>query len=65
MGWWNANHTKVQILDYRQIASITLHDQLIIGYYFILQIIKLVIKKREAERQKTLVFFLPYSCTNL
>ena len=36
MGWWNANQTKVQILDYRQIAPITLHDQLIVGYYFIL-----------------------------
>ena len=36
MGWWNANQTKVQILDYRQIAPITLLDQLIVGYYFIL-----------------------------
>ena len=36
MGWWNANQTKVQILDYRQIAPITLHDQLIVGYYFII-----------------------------
>ena len=36
MGWWNANKTKVQILDYRQIAPITLLDQLIVGYYFIL-----------------------------
>ena len=37
MGWWNANQTKVQILDYRQIMTpITLLDQLIVGYYFIL-----------------------------
>ena len=37
MGWWNANHTKVQILEYRQIDPITLHDQLVIGYYFLLK----------------------------